>query len=267
MSKPFLFGVGMGLALFVVVSVGASRLHQKNVKDGRRRADLLRYQADLVDATPVLVGELTKNELIHSRLFNKFYEKQTNMKISQVIDARAKSSETGDRILGLDLYVGAEEIITKTETPENYFGKLAQESDVVVRGQAIKKVSHITHDDAFLFTDYDFVVTEILKNNIGVPLAAGAKIIVTRPGGKVLVDGVIVKAMNHYFLPLPVGDHDLVLFLKLIQETGAYQSTNDTGSFELDGNVLRPLSAGQYPPGVLIDGSSFLKTARAVAKN
>jgi hypothetical protein len=185
------------------------------------------------------------------------------VRISQVVE-HANKSHVESKVLGIRLHVGLGEV-GKPETAESYFGKLAERSDAVVRGRVTRKVSHLTEDDAFLFTDYDFVVTEVLKNNVMVPLYTGATITVTRPGGKILLDGVIVKATDDCFAPLPVGNHNLVLFLKFVPETGAYQATGDTGTFEVDGETLRPLTEVPFPPGVLRDGDSFLRTTRAVS--
>lgn len=54
------------------------------------------------------------------------------------------------------------------------------------------------------------------------PLGEGTTIRVTYPGGKVLLDGVIVKGRDHYFAPLPMNNHEVVLFLQAVKETGAY---------------------------------------------
>src|SRR5205085_8641379 len=104
----------------------------------------------------------------------------------------------------------------------------------------------------------------ILKNNVTAPFDQGAVITVTHPGGKVLLDGIIVKAIDEAFLPLPVNQ-DVVLFLKFIPETRAYELTNDTGSFELDGSTLQPLTKDHFPPGVLQNGIRFLQTVRSIS--
>ena len=107
-------------------------------------------------------------------------------------------------------------------------------------------------------------VTEVFRDNATSPLATGSNIVVTRPGGKIVVDGIIVEVRDEHFLPLPVDSSDVILFLHYIPETGAYQATRDTGSFQLDGEILRPLTALRFPPGVLRDSNSFLQTVRAI---
>jgi hypothetical protein len=81
---------------------------------------------------------------------------------------------------------------------------------------------------------------------------------VTRPGGKVVVNGIVGKATDQNILPLPLN-HDIVLFLKFIPETGAYKATQDTGSFELDGTLVRPLTEDHFPFGIIEDRQSLLQ--------
>lgn len=262
MSKPFVIGFFVGLALLLVAGVGASRLHQKDAEQAKQRTELAEFQAELGDATPVQLGVLTENERAHSKLYGHYLGLRNYRTISGLVEqAKGKS-----KIVETGVLIGLGPVLSEPETPENYFSEVARESDAVIRGRVIKKVSQITEDDAFLFTDYDVVITEVLKSDVTASLEAGARITVTRPGGKVLLDGIIVRAKDDSFAPLPVNNHEVVLFLKRIPETGAYRAARDTGTFELDGSILRALTGCAFPPGVLRDGNSFLQTARAVSK-
>ena len=109
------------------------------------------------------------------------------------------------------------------------------------------------------------IIIEVFKNNAAAPIDAGKTIVVTRPGGKVLVDGVVVKATDAALAALPVNTNDVVVFLQFIPETGAYKTTRATGAFELEGLTVRPLTGIPFPPGVIRDSDSFLETIRAVS--
>jgi hypothetical protein len=257
MSKAFISGVAIGLALLVVVGVGASKLRQKNAEQEKERVELAEYQAELADATPVEVGVLPASQRIHSSLYTDYKQRNNNATIDEFLDVARSST----KIVKLDLYVGLGPLM-EAEKPERFFGELARSSDAIVRGRVTNKVSQITENDGFVFTDYDVVITEVLKDNVTAPL--GASITVTYPGGKVLLDGVIVKARDHYFEPLPLN-REVVLFLQSVKETGAYKPTRYFGSFELDGAIFRALSEQELPPGVL-HGESFLQTVRAVSE-
>lgn len=263
MSKSFVLGFIFGVALLIVAGVGAARLQRKDAKLIDAEAEEKEYQAKIVDATPVQLGVLSEKERIHSKLYIHYQNMRGGSTISGLV-AEAKSYNS--RIAKTTALVGLTEALTEPETPDKFFGELAQASDAVILGKVTKKVSQITENDAFVFTDYDVAVTEVLKNNATTPIDAGATITVTRPGGIVLLDGMIVEAEDMAFQPLSINDHDVILFLRFVPETGAYKATRHNGSFELDGSILRPLTKYEFPPGVLRDKDSFLKTARSISK-
>lgn len=258
MSKSFVSGFIVGVALLIVAGVGASRLQRRDAT----RTEEKEYQAKIVDATPVQLGALSEKQRIHSKFYIEYLERRGGKTISGLV-AQAKGKS---RMVKTIAFVGVGSDLVVKETPEEYFGKLAQASDAVIWGRVTKKVSQITEDDAFIFTDYDVAVIEALKNNATAQLGTGSMITVTRPGGRILTDGVIVEAEDMAFEPLPINSNDVVLFLKYIPETGAYRATADTGCFELDGSNLRPLTKVNIPPGVLRGKDSFLQTMRAILK-
>ena len=260
MSKSFVLGFIVGVALLIVAGAGASRLQRRDVKQIDAAAEEREYQAEIVDATPVQLGALSEKQRIHSKLYTHYLKMRGGETISKLV-AQAKGKS---RIARTIAFVGLGPVLTESETPESYFGKLARASDAVIHGKVTNKVPQITEDDSFVFTDYDVVITEVLKNNRIATIDTGATIIVTRPGGKVLLDGIIVEAIDMCFEPLPTNNHDVVLFLKYIPETGAYKATQDTGIFELGDSTLRPLTKSDFPPGVLRDKDSFLQTVRAI---
>jgi hypothetical protein len=260
MSKSFVLGFIVGAALLIVAGVGASRLQRRDAKQIDAGAEERSYQAEIVDATPVEFGVLTAKQRIHSSLYAGLREMRGGKAISGLVaEAKGKS-----KIVGTGFFVGTGPKL-EPELPEVYFGKLAGESDAVISGKVMKKASQITEDDGFIFTDYEVVITKVFKNNAASPLNANATITVTRPGGKVLLDGVVVKARDDAYAPLPLNNHDVILFLKFIPETVAYKATRDTGSFELDGPTLRPLTGSDFPPGVLSGKDAFLQTIQTVS--
>lgn len=262
MSKPFVLGFIVGVALLIVAGVGASRLQRRDATRMDVDAEEKEYQAKIVDATSVQLGALSEKQRVHSKFYTEYWDRRGGKTISGLVEqAKGKS-----RMVKTIAFVGCGSDLIGPEIPEKYFGKLAHASDAVVHGRVTKKISQITEDDAFVFTDYDVVVTEVLKNNVTAPIDTGAMITVTRPGGRVVLDGVIVEAEDRAFEPLPINSNDVVLFLKYIPETGAYKATIDTGCFELDGSVLKPLTGSNIPPGVLSSKDSFLQTMRAILK-
>lgn len=261
MSKPFVFGFVIGLALLLVCGVGASRLRQKDTK--HRDLETEKYQTEVLDATPVEMGRLTAKQRVHSKLYSHYSELTNNLPGDKTISETVAHSKS--KIIERSVEIGLGELLTEPEAPEAYLGELARSSDLIIRGRVTKRVSQITEDDTFLFTDYDVIVIEVFNNNAAAPIDLGKTIVVTRPGGKVLVDGVVVKATDSAYAALPVNTNDVVVFLRFIPETGAYKTTRATGAFELVGSTVRPLTGVPFPPGVIRDSNSFLETIRAVS--
>jgi hypothetical protein len=262
MTKSFVLGFALGLALLLVAGVGASRIGQKDAEQAKQRAELAAYQAELVDARHVQVGVLSETQRVHSRLFAHYRQLYNGRTISEAIE-QAKGHT---RILGLNVGLGLGPEFIKPESPESFFAELARASDAVIRGRVKNRTPYITEDEEFILTDYDILVSEILKDNVITPIAIGGNITFVQPGGKVALDGMIVKATDDAFSPLPKSNNDVVLFMKFIQQSGSYKATRYNGSFELEGSSLRPLTKERFPEGVLQDAQSFLQTARAVSK-
>jgi len=254
MTKLFFLGLALGLGLLLIINTGALRPRQKS-------AEQIQYQKELADATPVQSRVLTERQRIHSRRFSFYREVRANT-ISELV-AHAKSM--GHLTAGVGLFPGLGPV-REPEAPETFFGELARTSDAVIRGRVTKKTSQVTEDDAFLFTDYDVEVAEVLKDNAAAPLAPGTTITVTWPGGKVLLDGVIVTAIDQNLLPLPTNGHDIVLFMKFLPQTGAYYNAPGNAAYEIDGTSVQPLTPRSFlPPGVIQDRDSFLGAIRAVS--
>jgi uncharacterized membrane-anchored protein YhcB (DUF1043 family) len=260
-SKSFILGLVAGLAIFLVVEASASRQHKTDAEQESARTEAELYKKEVIDATPVQRGVSTERQRSHSKLYTEYLTLRSNRTISDLVnEARGKT-----RFVGTDAAIGMGPAIIDPETPSDFFWKLSQESSVVIRGKVVKKDSQITEDEGFIFTDYDIKLTEVLKNSASTPLDIGSVITVTHPGGKVLLDGIVVKAIDEAYLPLPTNGMEVVLFLKFLPETTSYQLARDTGAFEIASSQLHPLTGVPYPPGVLQNTENFLQTVRAVS--
>ena len=253
MFKLFIMGLVMGLVLSLVIGIGASRVQEKS-------AEQIKYEKELPDATPVQSRVLTERQRVHSSRFT-FYRKGGPRMISELAArAKAKGHMTAEKVVMPGDIQRIEPV-----APETFFGELTRESDAVIRGKVKKKTSQVTEDEAFLFTDYDVAVEEVFKDNIAAPLALGTVITVTRPGGKVLLDGVIVTATDRIWLPLPTNGQDIVLYLKFLPETGAYYAVRGDTAYEIDGTLVQPLTQARLPLGIVQNRDSFLGTVRTVS--
>ena len=253
MWKGLGIGLVVGLASLGLIG-GASQQNSK---------DLQRFQAEIGDATPIKIGVLTRKQRSHSKLYNGYGKHLPGESISDLIVAyRGKKIVLETNVYGRMFWPSEQ-----PDIPEDYFAQLAQESDAVVRGRAVRKTSQITEDDSFLFTDYDLVVLEVFKNNATAPIDIGGAITVTCLGGKIIADDVILKAGGNGVALLPVNAQDVLLFLKHIPETQAYMLARYDGGFELTGISARPFAGlFHFDSDFFKDENSFLKTIKEVSK-
>jgi len=248
MTKQFLIGVVVGLALMVVVGVGASRQKQKSVEEAE-------FQAELEGATPVQVGVLTERQRMHSKVFSDFRQGET---INDLVAAYR-----GQRVVfRISVDVNTPRLSPEAEPLENFLGKLEQQSDAVIVGSVTDKVSQITEDGRFIFTDYDVTVKEVLKGEASLELGVGKTINVTCPGGKVLVGNAIVKTSGNSMASLPLNNSEVLLFVKALLQKGDFKLARYDASFEL-GDASVTALAGVLPSTYPIDKHSLLKMVRA----
>ena len=137
---------------------------------------------------------------------------------------------------------------------------LACEADAVVQGVVTSAASFPVESGTFLFTDYTLTVTDVLRSHGDVVVPVGSDIVVTRPGGRVVVGGRSLEAKINT-VPMLDEQRPYILFLRHLSNTGTYLSPVGLPAFSiLDmaralGN--RPLTAdvrlGQVglPPGQL----------------
>jgi hypothetical protein len=121
--------------------------------------------------------------------------------------------------------------------PDAWIQELTSNSDAVVVGSPFNRISALTSEQTFVFSDYEFRIESILKDATG-KLSNSSQIVVTRPGGVVSYDGKSLRAIDPELRLFEIGER-YVLFLTRLPNTGTYRVSGD-GAFPLrDGNVLR----------------------------
>src|SRR5262245_57755877 len=150
------------------------------------------------------------------------------------------------------------------EPSDQYFARLANQSDIIIRGEITNRTSQLTEDGKFLFTAYEVRIEEVLKNNPIAPIDSNSTITVTDPGGAVVIGDVIVKTSGDDVPSLVKTTHHVLLFAKAVPPTGDYTLARYDGGFEVDGGSVRSLT-GNVPLSYLENSQSFLAAIRAVA--
>jgi hypothetical protein len=209
------------------------------------------------EATPVQLGVMTKKQREHSKLYRRY---DTGRKIADLLQ-----TEKGDLWLSRLSPLGADLSNGVLPTLADEVKEIICSADVVVLGVVRSKLSQITEDCSFVFTDYGFSVEETLKGNNSSPVGPNQEITISRPGGTISINGRIVRALDESFQPLKIGSQ-YVLFLHSVPNADAYSSIDSGESFEILGDKLKSLrkeSVGrltlEYTP------TSFVNEVRVAA--
>ncbi len=205
-------------------------------------------------ATPVQDGVLSERQKQHRQLYKDY---KGNGKLQDLLNREANNNNDE---LTVALIPGPPELSPQgtSVSPTQILNKMAAEADAVVVGVVKGKASQLTENGTFIFTDYDLTVEEILKDNRAAHVQSQTSLAVTRPGGKVALNGRAVTAIDRSFKRLAIGGRYL-LFLRYVPATGAYRAFNDRSSFEIDDNKVSAFT--EMPDAVFNreqDAASFI---------
>lgn len=109
----------------------------------------------------------------------------------------------------------------------------SHEVDLIATGRPIQQLSHLTPSNKMIYTDYDFVVDQVVKNNAAAPVVPQAHIVVTRLGGVVKVttaSGPTTIEMNLDFYPALEAGTTYMMFLGYVRSSGGYQTGGINGT-------------------------------------
>lgn len=209
------------------------------------------------EPTPVTRGVVTPRQKEHGKL----YPQHTGLEKLTTLIRNDKSDRSKE--FNLSVLPSTPELSIDGTTES--LDKLVLSSDAIVIGTVLSKTSQLTENEAFVFTDYDVTINQALKTNA--TIHPQKVITVTRPGGKILLEGLIVNAIDRNFKPLAIGAN-VLLFLRYLPATDSYQAVNNKSSFELLNNKVKPLSDAPDAKKQRGDLTSFLSDIRAaIASN
>ncbi len=129
--------------------------------------------------------------------------------------------------------------MTRTFTPAELlaqYEELACASDAIVTGHTSIWLHHLNSSRQGIYTDYDFVVDTVIKDNAKAPLSMSQHIVMARPGGSLqlgtsgTIKTIIISPGS--FPHLETGSEYLI-FLNFIPPSGGggYQAADPFGSF------------------------------------
>ncbi len=192
-------------------------------------------------ATAIQVGVMTEKQKEHSKLFKQY---QSGKKLDAIPAQEFAPGvepgvyiEPGTPVLSSNVVVNF----------DDFLRELNCDADAVVAVTVNDQAAQLTESKEFTFTDYTAEVREIYKNNPAAPLTQHSAITVTRPGGRVEINGRVVGAIDSSFKLLQQGKQYL-LFLKYLPNTNSYKSIRQ-GSFLIDGDKLSAMTEEVLPWG------------------
>ena len=160
-----------------------------------------------------------------------------------------------DNLQGQPYYIASD--------PRGTLAMLSCENDLVVVGKFGKATSYPTEDLGYIYSDLDFTVQEVVKNNRSAPVTAGQDITITRPGGLLTINGRHVYAVSEAFPLFHLGQEAL-LYLRSLPSVGTYSLGAPTG-FVLSGENVIPLDKTRFDQFEGMKKGAVLDLAREAA--
>jgi hypothetical protein len=130
---------------------------------------------------------------------------------------------------------------------------LTAESDVVVIAMVQKGKTSLTADEKYLYTEYGMSNIRVVAGALAVvsgALGTTSPFTLICCGGEMILEGVLVRSVNHNLRELPNGQY--LLFLKRSRfgtQPGSYQIYNG-GVFAIESDKVRPMVSGSTFPGI-----------------
>ncbi|MBW4039169.1 MAG: hypothetical protein HIU91_09895 [Acidobacteria bacterium] len=117
------------------------------------------------------------------------------------------------------------------------------ESDLIVIGEDVRNISSLTENKAFVFTDSEFIISEIWKDTgttgSAQPLAFGSEITITTPGGVARSGGHRIEASLSHKAPMRAG-HQYLMYLRYLPDSRSYAPVG-LGGFDISKLAVAPL--------------------------
>lgn len=181
-------------------------------------------------------------------------------------EARAGAASKGIPWKGLDFIVSdADRVSGFTDTGvQRIYRGLSCSADTITVGHVAASAAHLS-TSGIVYTDYIFVIDNLLLANQYLTNQSPApirEVIVTRPGGALLVDGDPVSYQFEGSPSLKAGESYLQ-FLSFIPQSSAYQALNAFATLRKSGNAWILVRATTAPavPGITSD--NFEQTIRS----
>jgi hypothetical protein len=188
------------------------------------------------EVTVVKRGQVTEKERAYSKEYKKLYPDYEGGKLSE----RRKEIRNLGVSLDGDIDI-AQDPNAPVITAAEFLQSLSCKADVIVVGHVKSKAAHLTEDETLVYTEYEFSVQDILKNNSTSPIEVNNIIQITRPGGVIKLDNRRIQVVDPTYIPLQ-KNKEYLLFLRFVPSANGYVVASPKGDFVLEGKSFRKLS-------------------------
>lgn len=199
------------------------------------------------EATVVQKGQVTEKEREFSKEYKKLYSFRKGRKFSEIIEESEHLRTTTEE---LKSYVGIPGGFFMPDAPDvtsaEFLGKLSCKSDAIVVGSIKSKSSHMTEDETFIYTEYEFTVQDIVKNNSASPIEINNQIQITRPGGLIKLDNRLIRLEDQSYEPLQ-RNKKYLLFIRFVPTANGYMVASPEGDFVFENNSFKTLAKRLLP--------------------
>jgi hypothetical protein len=262
-KRKILAALGGALAVLALAGLVTAQVVNRRKAEKRLVTQGEFRQKEKEDATPVQAGALTETQRVHSGLYGE--RQGTGKSLREQSNELVRSGQDGD--VTITTTPGTPSFSIAPGKKNSPLEDAVDASDAVVIATVTGKESHLTENEKYVFTDYEVSVKEVIKDNADSHIAAPETLTVSRPGGKVLLDGHLITVVDEGVKPLSVGD-EYLLFLKFIPQTGTYSAISEARSgFKLSHGRVTALTAaaGYARKQEGRDSNSLTTEARAAA--
>lgn len=214
------------------------------------------------EPTVVKKGQVTEKEREYSKEYKKQYSDHKARRLSEVVEFSKRKGNTQE----IKVIIGEPDVVSIDDKPlpteSEFLRGLSCKADVIVLGSVKNKVAHLLDDETFVFTEYEFSVQDILKNNSASPIGINSNIQVTRPGGLIKLDDQVIRAEDLSYEPLQ-KNKEYLLFLRFVPLANGYVVSSPDGDFILENKSFKTLSKLISPKGLKNkDSVSFINDIR-----
>lgn len=225
----------VGIVLIAVTILFAITTYRQQAQD--------KSQPQQDEATVVKKGQVTDKEREHSKEYKKLYSYRNGRKLTE---PRIPRGGTEDFSVFIDIPHTAQLTKMPSITASEFLRDLSCNADAIVVGSVKSKVAHLFEDETFVYTEYEFLVQDILKNNSASPIKAYNHIEVTRPGGIIKLDNRRIKVEDFSYAPLQ-KNKEYLLFIRYVPSTNDYVVASPKGDFLLENNSFKALGRRSLP--------------------